>query len=123
MAVTANDINTVKKDMPRPQDRDHWAVNAISTDWQGNEIVKADPGASKSLYLEYIVITCVSAITLVLNSDAAALLGPFNFVATSGSPLVLDLRESPVQVPANTALQMDGSGAGAASIYVKGFTV
>ena len=123
MAVTANDVNSGKKDMPRPQDRNHWLVNAISTDWQGNEVVKADPGAGLSLYLEHIVITCVSAISLVLNSDAAALLGPFYFGTTSGSPLVLDFKDNPVQVPANTALQMDGSGAGAASITVKGFTV
>jgi hypothetical protein len=122
MAVTANDVNRGKKDMPRPQDRAPWAVNAISADWSGNEIVKADPGSGAALYIEYIEITCVSAISLVLNADTTAFLGPFYF-GTGSAPLVLDLRNNPIQMTANTALQMDGSGSGNAQIYVEGFTV
>lgn len=122
MAITTNAVNRGKSDMPRMQDRDPWAVNATTADSSGNEIVKADPGSGKSLYLEYIVITCVSAITVTLNSDAAALLGPFNFAA--GAPGAVRIKPTkPIQVPANTALQMDSSGAGAVSIYVEGFTV
>lgn len=117
MAVTANDITVAG-----PGGTSKWVVNAISTDWQGNEIVKADPGSGYELHLELIVISCVSAISLVLNCDTTAFLGPFYFAATSGSPVVLDFRDNPVIMTANTALQMDGSGAGAACIVVKGRT-
>ena len=65
MTITANDISRGFPDMPRKQDRTRWAVNAISSDWQGNEIVKADPGSGKTLYLEYIEIIATSPILQV----------------------------------------------------------
>jgi hypothetical protein len=122
MAITLNAPNRAKPVMPEEQGRTYWSANGVSADWSGNEIVKADPGAGKSLYITYLEINCVSAISLVVNSDAAALLGPFYFAATA--PGVVKLRfERPIQVPANTAIQVDGSGAGNANVYIEGFTV
>jgi hypothetical protein len=104
-----------------------FAVNASSSDAQGCEELVAAPGTGKSLYLTQIQVSCVSAITVTIGAGKngaavlAVLLGPFNFAATSGSPVNLTFRGKGIKLTANTSLTVDTSGAGAIQIYAEGY--
>ena len=104
-----------------------FAVNASSSDAQGCEELVAAPGTGKSLYLTQIQVSCVSAISVTIGAGKngaavlAVLLGPFNFAATSGSPVNLAFRDRGVKLTANTSLTVDASGAGAVQIFAEGY--
>ena len=104
-----------------------FAVNATSADASGCEELKAAPGSGKSIYLTQIGVSCVAAITVTIGAGetggavTTVLLGPFNFAATSGSPVCLTFRDRGVKLTANTSLTVDASGAGAVQIFAEGY--
>ena len=118
MAITKNNLTPAGSG---------FSVNASSSDASGCEELKAAPGTGKSIYLTQIQISCVSAITVTVgmgeNAGAVTtiLLGPFNFTATSGSPVNLAFRDRGVKLTANTSLTIDASGAGAVQIFAEGY--
>jgi len=100
---------------------DNFLVNASSEDSSGNEELKAAP-AVKSIYLTRIFVSCVAAITVTIKASTTVMLGPFNFAATSGSPIDLDLSKNPLKCTAATSLNVDASGAGVVNVIAEGFT-
>lgn len=118
MAITVNDLTPAESG---------FALNATSADASGCEELKAAPGAGVAIYLTQIEISCVAAITVTLGAGktggavTAVLLGPFNFAATSGSPVSLQFRGKGLKIADNTALVVDASGAGAVQIFAEGY--
>ena len=104
-----------------------FAVNATSADFSGCEELKAAPGAGVSIYLTQIEISCVAAITVTIGAGetggavTTVLLGPFNFAATSGSPINLTFRGKGIKLAANTSLTVDSSAGGAVQIFAEGY--
>lgn len=100
--------------------------NVNSGDFSGaEELVPAV--AAKSHYITSLSISCVSAINITIGAGETAgaltaiLLGPYYFVATSGSPINLQFNP-PVEVDAAVAIVADASGSGAATINIQGYT-
>ena len=118
MAITKNDLTPAKAG---------FAVNGNSADLSGTEELLAAPGAGLSIYLTQIEISCVATITVTIGAGETGgavttiLLGPFNFAATSGSPINLTFRGKGLKLTANTALTVDASGAGAVQIFAEGY--
>lgn len=112
MAITINNLTPAEAGL---------ALNAVSADASGGETLLAAPGAGKSIYLTQIEISCVAAITVTILDAAAVLLGPFNFAATSGSPVHLTFRGKGVRLTTNHALTLDASGAGAVQVFAEGY--
>jgi hypothetical protein len=118
MAITKNDLSPAGAG---------FGVNASSADASGCEELKAAPGAGKSIYLTQIEVSCVAAITVTIGEGENAgavttiLFGPFNFAATSGSPVNLSFRDKGIKLTANTSLTVDASGAGAVQVFAEGY--
>jgi len=118
MAITKNDLTPATSG---------FAVNAVSADASGCEELKAAPGAGVSIYITQIEISCVAAITVTIGAGetggavTTVLFGPFNFEATSGSPVSISLRGKGIKLAANTSLTIDASGAGAVQVFVEGY--
>lgn len=100
--------------------------NVNSADFSGaEELVPAV--ASKSHYITSLSISCISAINVTIGAGetagalTAALLGPYYFLTTSGSPINLQFNP-PIKVDAATAIVADASGAGATTINIQGYT-
>lgn len=98
-----------------------FCVNGYSADAQGNEELVAAPTGGKSIYLRRLRIFCIAAITVTINEGTDAIFGPFAFAATAGSPIDLVFGEE-VKLTAETALNVDASGAGAVCVVVEGAT-
>lgn len=110
-----------------PQLASHgFCVNADYADASGCEELVATPGAGKSLVLQMLEISCVAAITVTIGTgeDTGAVetvvIGPVNFAATSGSPLVMSFPQGLV-LTANKSLTIDTSGAGAVQVFAMGY--
>lgn len=97
-----------------------WSIHGYSADAQGNETLK-DAVSGKSHYIRKIMIHTVSAITVTLNADTTAILGPILFATTAGAPVTYEFVH-PVKVTAGAALKVDAGGAGAVNVIVEGFT-
>lgn len=117
MAITKNNLTPATKG---------FAVNASSADLSACEELRAAPGASVSIYVSQIEISCVAAITITIGEGETAgavttvLFGPFNFVATSGGPVNIALNPA-IKLAANKSLTIDASGAGAVQAFVQGY--
>lgn len=117
MAITMNELTPATHG---------FANNAISADFSGTEELVAAV-ADKSHYITQLEISTVSAITVTIGAGetggavTAVLLGPFYFAATGGSPISLQFNP-PVKVAEATAIVADASGAGAAQIFIQGYT-
>lgn len=87
-----------------------------------NELVAA-PGASLSLYVTTLIISCEVAMNVKLVEDTggtpADIAGPYYFASLGGMTVKFD---PPIQVTANTNLGFTSSAAGNHSITVTGFT-
>jgi hypothetical protein len=103
-----------------------FANNAVSADASGCEELVAAV-ADKSHYITQLEISCVAAITVTIGAGetggavTAVLFGPFNFAATSGSPISLQFNP-PIKVAEATAIVVDASGAGVVQVFVQGYT-
>jgi hypothetical protein len=115
MAIATNSLNRAV-----PGGKGVFATNFSSADASGGEIIEADPGADKSIVLEYLVINCAADDTVTIRADTATILGPFTFKAAAPVPIVLDLREGGIILTANTELQVITGGANAVAGYVEG---
>ena len=117
MAITKNNLTPATKG---------FAVNASSADLSGCEELKAAPGAGVSIYIAQVEISCVAAITVTIGEGetggavTTVLWGPFNFAATSGSPVNIALNPA-IKLAANKSLTIDASGAGAVQTFVQGY--
>lgn len=120
MAITKN--APAIQNRTRPAAAAPWSVNATTADCQGNEILQAAPGTGFSLYVEWLVINCITATTVVINDDASALFGPYSFDAAGASVIYLDYRDSPVKLTANKALKAAAAAGGQVTITGAGFT-
>ena len=113
----ANDLNR-----PAP----YWARNFSAADVSGCEEIKTAPSKG-ALYLERILISCVSAITVTIGMGETSgavttvLLGPFDFVVGNGAPIDIKFTE-PIKLTDLTSLTVDGGGAGIVAIIAEGFT-
>jgi hypothetical protein len=117
MAITMNALTPATRG---------FANNATSADASGcEELVAAVTG--KSHYITQLEISCVAAITVTIGAGetggavTAVLFGPFNFAATSGSPISIQLNPA-VKVAAATSIVVDASGAGAVQVFIQGYT-
>tara|TARA_Y100000034_G_scaffold99151_1_gene121686 strand:+ start:135 stop:473 length:339 start_codon:yes stop_codon:yes gene_type:complete len=110
MAITVNLPNTPGE---------AFTFNATSADVSGTEELKAAPTA-QSIYLEWILINSVAAITVTILDAAADLLGPFNFAATAPGFVCMKF-DPPIKLTAEQALNVDASGAGAVCVAGQGF--
>ena len=123
MAVTLDAYTTHPKAIK--QGITGFANNNYSADWSGCETIVAAV-AAKSIYVESIAISCAVGISLTVGEGETAtavtkeLWGPILFAAT-GSTFVSVHFERPLKLTAATALVMDASGAGAATVMVQGF--
>ena len=103
-----------------------WIENITSADLSGTETLKAAP-ASGNLYLEYISINCVAAITVTIGSGETAsavdtaIIGPIAFTAAASGQYVIHFPR-PVKIDATTAITADASGAGAVNVVLIGHT-
>ncbi len=119
MAVTATDLQPATSG---------WAVNAISANASGAEVLKAAPGAGVSLYLESLLINGVNGITVTVGEDEAAsavgtpILGPITFAGASWGETITHRFARPIKLTANKSLVVDASGAGAICVLAEGYT-
>ena len=118
MAITVNNLTPAEYG---------FALNATSADASGCEELKAAPAAGTAIYLTQIEVSCVAAITVTIGAGetggavTTVLLGPFNFAATSGSPVSLQFRGKGIKVADATSLTVDASGAGAVQVFAEGY--
>ena len=102
-----------------------FSVNAYDADLSGCEPILAAV-TGKSIYLEHIMISCASGITVTIGEGETAsavttvLLGPIVFTA-AGSNFMDVHFQRPIQLTAATALTADASGAGAVTILAEGY--
>ena len=102
-----------------------FANNIYSADWSGTEDLVAAV-AAKSIYIESISISCAVAISLTVGAGESTgsvtneLWGPILFAAT-GSTFIDVYFKRPLKIAEATALVMDASGAGAATVMVQGY--
>lgn len=101
-----------------------FVANGNSGDASGCETLLAAPGASLSIYLESVTISCGSAISVTVGSGANAgavetvLIGPIYLAANSTVNVPLS---KPIQLAANKALTVDASGAGNVTVVASGY--
>lgn len=122
MAITDNSI-VVKRP---PLDSNRWTVSRSSADLSGGEELKAAV-TGKAHYVQKITICCASAITVSIGGGettgalTATYIGPIPFAATS-SQYIFEFPDEAMVLAVSTALCIDASGAGAATILVEGRT-
>ena len=95
-----------------------FSVNGVSADASGTEELVATPGAGKYLHLRHVTINSGAGITITLLEGASAILGPVTYAA--GTTLQWNFNPS-IKLAANTALNVDASGAGDVMVFVQGF--
>ncbi len=118
MAIATKTLN-----LTGPGGRSREGVNFSSSDANAGEIIKADPGAGASLVLEYLLINCAADDTVTIREDTTTILGPFTFKSAAPVPVVLDLRESGIELTANKELQVITGGSSAVAGYVEVRTI
>ena len=131
-AISTRSINRGSPKVLNELNRTFWAVNATTTDASGVELLKAAPTSATDttqLYIDYIMINCVSAITVTIDVstvDTAAasgtlttLLGPFAFT-TNGNNVVLRFLR-PIEIAIVGALKLNSNTAGNITVYMEGF--
>jgi hypothetical protein len=105
-----------------------WTISSHTADASGAEVIKADPQNSTLIYfITKLIIGCDANITVTFgaNESSSAVTTiyftlPFN---VSSGPYVFDFEESPLQIgDANSAIVIDGSGAGDVYVFAEGFT-
>ena len=102
--------------------------NATSADASGTEVIIAAGGAGVSHYLEHIVISSDSAISITIGEGetagavTTALIGPITFAAGQVVPFPFTNRVRGLKMTANTSLTVDASGAGNICVWVQGYT-
>lgn len=103
-----------------------WVVNASNSDWSGTEVVKAAPASGTSLYVNSVWVSSASAITFTIGEGETSsavttiIVGPIHLAANTSTPQIRFLK--PIKLTAATALTMDASGAGSATVVVEGYT-
>jgi hypothetical protein len=101
--------------------------NATSADASACEEIIAAPGAGKNIFIEYLVISSDSAISVTIGAGettgavTTALIGPVTFAAGQTIPFPFTTRTKGLKVAANTSLTVDSSGAGAINVWVQGY--
>jgi hypothetical protein len=96
-----------------------FAVNGVSANASGTEELVATPGVGKYLHLRHVTINSGAAITITLLAGAAAILGPVTYAA--GTTLQWNFNPT-IKLAANTAINVDASGAGDVMVFVEGYT-
>lgn len=125
MAITTNAVSVTAAKRHRVDAITPWQVNAGTADASGCEEIKAMPGAGYHLCVSRLIVILGAAITVTFGEDelagavAVALLGPLGGAAGC---YVIDCRQAPIEMTANTALVIDSSGAGQVCVYAEGFT-
>ncbi|OEU68385.1 MAG: hypothetical protein BBJ57_02145 [Desulfobacterales bacterium PC51MH44] len=119
MAVTLDEYTTHSNTVN--QGITGFANNAYSADWSGSEEAVAAV-AAKHIYITSIAISCSAAINLTVfeGSGGNELWGPVFFLADGGTFASVEFNP-PLKIAVNTAVEVDGSGAGAATVMVQGF--
>ena len=104
-----------------------WVVNATNADWSGTEAIKAAPATTgQSHYINSIVLNSASAINFTIGAGETAsavttvIVGPIYMAANTTLPQIVF--HKPIKLAADTALVMDASGAGNATVIVEGYT-
>jgi len=101
-----------------------WAVNAITADASGCEVVKAAPGSGYYLVIKHLTLICDANITVTIGEGESssavetAIVGPVPF-ASNGPEMDL-VFNPPIQLTENKALTVDASGAGNIVLFVQG---
>ncbi len=96
-------------------------ANGNSADWSGTEEVIAAP-TSGSIIVYGVTISSGAAITITIGAGetggavTAVLIGPVYLAANA--TVVMNFTR-PILLPATTAVVADGSGAGAATVFVE----
>jgi hypothetical protein len=117
MAITTN--------IPQPISHG-FAVNGTSADASSCEELVAAPGSGKAIVLQFLEISTVAAITVTIGTGESGdnvetvVIGPLNFAATSGSPVVMAFPQG-LKLTANKSLTIDTSGAGAVQVFAQGY--
>lgn len=98
-----------------------FANNAYSADFSGSEEVVAAV-AGKYIHVTSISISCAAAINLTVFEGAAGdeLWGPIFFLA-DGNTFAREVFTRPLKLAIATAVEVDASGAGAATVMIQGF--
>jgi hypothetical protein len=100
-----------------------FVANGTSADFSGCEALKAAV-AGKSIYVERIYINSGAAINLTIGEGettgavTTVIAGPLYMAANTSLELVFT---RPIKLTAATALTIDASGAGNATVIVQGF--
>lgn len=102
-------------------------VNGYSADFSGCEVLLAAQGAGTHIYLEALSISCASGITITIGEGESSsavvtvIVGPIIFTAAGSNNYGPHKFARPIQLSANTALTVDASGAGPATVMAEGF--
>ena len=105
--------------------RHGWMVSATSADFSTTEELRAAPGSGVSIYLEYISINSISAITVTIGegetTDAVTtiIVQPVLFTTGGGQYAIHFTR--PIKLSAATSLTVDASAAGVVQIGAYGY--
>ena len=118
MSIATNTLN-----LTGPGGESREGINFSSGNASGGEIIKADPGAGKNLVLEYLVINCAANDTVTIREDTTTILGPFTFKSAAPVPVVLDLRDSGIELTSNKELQVITAGSSAVAGYAEVRTI
>ena len=102
-----------------------WMVSATSVDFSATEELRAAPGSGVSIYLEYISINTISAITITIgegesgNNVVTIIVQPVLFTTGGGQYAIHFTR--PIKLSAATSLTVQSSGAGVVQIVAYGY--
>lgn len=122
MAITSNTISVVEI----PIIGNDWVVSLYSADIQGCEDIKA-AAAGKCHYIKKLLIHTITAMNLTIGSGEgtsaveAILIGPVP-IAAGNFVYEIDFGRKGMKIPVGKAFTIDGSAAGAITIYAEGKT-
>lgn len=100
-----------------------FVANGYSADFSGCEQLVAAV-AGKSIHIEKITVSSGAAITVTIGAGettgavTTVVVGPLHMAVNSSIPLEFS---RPIKLAAATALVVDASGSGAATVIVQGF--
>ena len=101
-----------------------FVANGYSADFSGCESLKAAV-TGKSIYVEKVIVNSLTAINYTIGAGetggavTAVVLGPIHCAANSTHEI--DVSARPIKLAAATALTIDASGGGAATVVVQGY--
>jgi hypothetical protein len=101
-----------------------FVVTGNTADASGNEVLKAAPGANKSILIDAVVLTTndADANPHIQDEDDNVLFGLFyGVLGAAGGASVVSMRfPNPIKVATNKALELSAAAAGNVSVYLEG---